>query len=85
MFQIDALLNVASVKTNVDVSVSPFRSANGRRNSITAFEVETAICAPAMPYQVPESNHSMTGSPAVFAWSASWRLGLMPSRTPRLL
>lgn len=85
LFQIDALLNVASVKTNVEVSVRPFKSVNGTRNSITSFIVEIAICEAATAYQTPASNHSITGAPTELKCSASCRLGLMPSRTARLL
>ncbi|MDP1914905.1 MAG: hypothetical protein Q8L14_01580 [Myxococcales bacterium] len=85
LFHPTVLLNVAIVKTNGEVSVSPLRSTNGTRNSMQSDVVETAICEPMIAYQVPPANHSISGLFEPATCNASCRFGLIPSRTPSAL
>jgi hypothetical protein len=81
LFQPGVLLNVTAVSVKVDVLVSAFKSASGTRNSTTSLATEMATCELAMVYQVPESNHSISGLPEPATCSASWRSGRSEART----
>lgn len=71
LFQTVVLVKVASVSTKLEVSVRPFKSTSGTPNSMTSFVAEMTTWEPAMPYQVPESNHSTTATPRVLTCRAS--------------
>lgn len=85
LFQPAALLKVASVKLNEPVELRPFRSFNGTRNSTTSFAAEIAICEPGIAYQLPESNHSISGLPEPETRRDSCRFGRSDARTARPL
>jgi hypothetical protein len=82
LFHPTVFVNVASEKTNDDVTVRLLRSVNGTRNSTQSDAAEIATCEPEMAYQVPPANHSISGLFEPATCMASCRLGLRPSRTP---
>lgn len=81
LFQPCALVNVTAVSVKLDALVSAFKSASGTRNSTTSLVTEMATCEPMIVYQVPESNHSISGLPEPATCSASCRSGRNEART----
>ncbi|MCA3015989.1 MAG: hypothetical protein INH41_26695 [Myxococcaceae bacterium] len=81
LFHPTALVKVAAVRVKLEVAVRPSRSISGTRNSTTSFAAEMTTWDPAMPYQLPASNHSTSAFPEPATCRASWRSARRLART----